>query len=93
MSAVGEAAESEARLTPTTLDNWRWEDRLLKLDEDALRTRLAMKKLRPRQQQVNLLAQRVLQAFDVESEAIDALEAEAQRQHQQQQAALKYGYA
>ena len=90
MDREAAGAESGPRVSPH-LAGWLWEDRLLQLDEDALRLRLAVKKFRPRKHQIDQLAAKVLEALDAESAAIDALEAEARRQEQQQQRALKYG--
>ena len=68
-----------------------WESRLLDVDAEALRYRLVAAQLRPRQQQIGAVRDRVLTALADEATALDALEAESVRQQQQQQHALKYG--
>ena len=68
-----------------------WSRRLHDADADALRYRLLAAQLRPRQSQIRALRERVLAALSDEAAALDALEAAAERQQEQQQHALKYG--
>jgi hypothetical protein len=68
-----------------------WSRRLHDADADALRYRLLAAQLRPRQSQIRALRERVLAALSDEAAALDALEAAAERQQEQQQNALKYG--
>lgn len=68
-----------------------WQRRLLDVDAEALRYELATKQLRLRDRQVAALRDRVLAALREEAAALDALEAESVRQHQQHEQALKYG--
>lgn len=68
-----------------------WEARLLDIEADALRYRMAASRLRPRPEQICALRDCVLEALADEAGTLDALEAEASRQMQQQQQALKYG--
>ena len=68
-----------------------WDQRLLETDAEALRYRMAASRLRLRRGQVDTLRQRVQACLDAELRALEALEAEALRQHLQQLHALKYG--
>ena len=76
---------------PAPLAHALWDQRLLETDAEALRYRMAASRLRLRRGQVDTLRQRVQACLDAELRALEALEAEALRQHLQQLHALKYG--
>lgn len=68
-----------------------WDERLIEAEAEALRYRMTTSRLRLSQRQVAALQQQVASALEAEQMALEALEAEAVRQHEQQQHALKYG--
>ena len=57
-----------------------WDSRLLAVEGDPLRYRLAATTFKPQPQQIAALRDRVCAALDAEAGALDALEAEAARQ-------------
>lgn len=69
----------------------QWDLRLVEVDAEAVRYRMAAKRLRLGKQQVRMLHDRVATALEAELESLQALEAEAIRQQQQQHNASKYG--
>ena len=68
-----------------------WDTRLLDAEAEALRYRMSSMRLRLSNRSVAQLQDCVMAALNSEVEALAALEAEAVRQQQQQQHALKYG--
>ena len=67
-----------------------WGGRLLELDANVLRFRLAASRLRPTKATLEALAKRVRDVLIDEAGALAALEAEAARQHEQEARALRY---
>ena len=74
-----------------SLAHSEWERRLLDTEAEALRYRMAASRLRLSNRHVASLQESVARALDAEIKSLAALEAEAVRQHHQQQHALKYG--
>lgn len=70
-----------------------WEARLIEMDADAVRQRMAANAFRLGPPHIAALRRSVELALDEESRALEALEAESLRQQQQQQHAIKYGCA
>ena len=64
---------------------------MMEVDAEALRYRMTVSRLRLSRRCVANLQQSVASALDTEQRALEALEAEALRQHLQQLHALKYG--
>ena len=68
-----------------------WDERLIETDAEALRYRMTVNRLRLSRRHVAALEKSVETALQAEQSTLEALEAEAVRQHEQQQHALKYG--
>ena len=76
---------------PLSLATCSWDDRLMEIDAEALRYRLRLSRLRLGHQKVASLTASVAAAFDAEIKALEALEAEAVRLHEQQKHAHRFG--
>ena len=70
-----------------------WEHRLLETEAEALRYRMAASRLKLNGSQVTALQEHVAAALNEELKSLEALEAEAVRQQQQEEQASKYGCA
>jgi hypothetical protein len=70
-----------------------WEHRLLETEAEALRYRMAASRLKLKGSQVTALQEHVAAALNEELKSLEALEAEAVRQQQQEEQASKYGCA
>ena len=84
-----ERARAEAHMS--SLATAAWDERLLEVDAAALRYRMTANRLRLGRHKIDELRNIVSGALDAELHTLEALEAEAVRQHEQQKRALKFG--